>query len=175
MPNWILALNKTTLIFWEDENPLTWAQVIVLFLSTSVFYVLARLPFAGGKEIVDLSSIVIIIQILVALILVITAGRLGTLETWAPNFVRLLTVHLIFVMVVLSTNHLYQWADYIQTNFLLTTLASLVSTLLLSWYTLLRSTIGNRLFRRWSFYGSAIFITVASGLITYHSVIPKAF
>nr|VFJ86391.1 MAG: hypothetical protein BECKLFY1418B_GA0070995_10036 [Candidatus Kentron sp. LFY] len=187
------AFAKTSLIFWKDKNPLTLDQAITLFLSTAVFFMPARLPFAGGSTLPSLENIIIGLQMLVIFILVVTAGRLGRHEIWVPNLVRLITFYLVLVMIILSTSNLpfLDWIEEVSskldtisnlritpdlhTDFKLYTasLSTFVSTLMLAWYSVKRHPKGWRILKCWSFYGSMCLTTIVTGFITYYSVIPR--
>jgi len=173
MPKWLRALDRTSLIFWKDKNPLTWGHAIALFLSTSVFFTLARWPFSGGETLIDLQSLVVVFEIVIAFVLVLTSGHLGPIEIWAPNLIRLLIVHLILVMVFLSANNLEpRWANLMPSKYYIAAVPTLISTLMLAWYSVRRNLQGWQLLRDWSFYGSICLIIIVTGLITYYSVIP---
>ena len=174
VPRWLHELERTSLVFWKDGQSLTWPQALTLLVSTASFFVLAQRPFAGGATFLDPSSFIVVFEIVVACILVLTAGRLGPLEAWAPNLVRLLIVHLVLAMVFLSTNNLWQWAKGMASDFCIAAVPTVCSTLALAWYSYRRSADGTRLVRQWSFYGSMCLVTLITGLVTYYSVIPSS-
>ena len=172
MPRLLRELDRTSLIFWKDGGDFTWPQALALLVSTASFFTFARLPFAGGAMPVDLSNLVVAFEILVAFIFVVTAGRLGPVEAWAPSLVRLLIVHLVLTMALLATNNLFPWAREFPCNSHTAAVSTVVSTLALAWFSVRRSSEGNRLLVNWAFYASMSMITVITGFVTYYSVIP---
>ena len=163
----------TSLAFWEEQDDLTWSQVLALFISTAIFFFLAGLPFAGGGITVDLKSIIVVFEIVVAAVLVFTAGRLGPIERWAPNLVRLLIIHLVLAMILLASNNLLPWAELMPSNEYTSAVSTLVATLILVVYSIRRSPEGKRLMLSGGFYGSMVIVALTTGLIIYHAVIPS--
>lgn len=137
MPSWLEALAQTSLYFWKDAAPLAWDQAVAMLPATGLLYTLARSPFAGEETFLTAKTLVVFVEVVVAVVLLLAGGRLGALSGWAPKFVRLLAVHLNLVLPFLAVNLLWPWASYLPNLFLVAVAANVLATFLLVFSTLM--------------------------------------
>lgn len=171
MPRWLEALSRTTLLFWEDRNPLSWAEISVLLFSTAGAYVVGRSAFAGGSEVFDMAALVPLLHVAIATVLLLTGERLGKIEVWAPNLARLLILHLAISMVVLVPAAAIEFVETLS-EWQIASVASLFSTVLLGTYTLRVNRSPGAVLKRGALYASATGITGASALLLRYVILP---
>lgn len=109
IPEWIRALSRTTLRFWDDPDELTWGQANGLLTTSTPFYVLARESFAE-RPALHQSILVFLGEALVALAVLLVGPMLGPIEKSGPRLVRLLMLHIMVSLGVIGINYFWPYA-----------------------------------------------------------------
>ncbi len=173
MPAWLKALEQTTLRFWADKEPLSWGQAMILLPVTGGVYNFARLQFAGGAPWLSSTALLVTLQLVIALVALISGGRFGQISVVAPKLLRLIFLHLILAMLIVGTNNFFQWARRIDLWFVCL-LASVVASGLFLIYTLNRSSDSfiSVPSRDWGVYLSGLLVALLNTVILYRFILP---
>lgn len=170
MPGWMEQIQFTTFLFWKDPYSLDWKQTIALFPLSGILLYFARLPFAGIKNSLPGSAIILMFQFIAVVVFLILGANNWKISEMCPKFLRLLILHLILVLFIIVTNNFYQWADSLS-PMITYLIGSMIATILFFIYTLKKRS--KKIFREWKFYLTVLIVTSVNMLVVFYFIIPQ--
>lgn len=111
LPGFLTALERTSLVFWQDREPLTWVQAIALCTGQWGFYELAQFGYAGDGPRLGGRALLSMICLAVAFALIFFGPRLGPVSSFGPSLVRLISVALYLGSFMIFLNGLLPWVE----------------------------------------------------------------
>ena len=174
------ALSNSTLLFWEDETPLSWAEGSIHFLGLSACYAFATYGFAGRAPIIGPQGGLIAVEFVLALVIVFFGSRLGPVERFGPSFLRLVTVGLWFCCILIGLNFYMEWSEWIndlseaESRLEAAVTASTIASVLMLVKTVSAEQNPLSVVKRPSLYASAASQLGLLSLLTYAMVIPAS-
>ena len=111
IPGFLTALSRTSLLFWQTREPITWGQAIILYVSLGSFYELAQLGYAGDAPLVGSRVSLFLVCLVVAFVMIFSGRRLGAVSYFGPSLVRLIGVALVFGSATIFLNGLWPWVE----------------------------------------------------------------
>ena len=109
----LTALERTSLLFWQDRKPPTWVEAITLCTGQFVFYELAQFGYAGDGPRVGGRAILYMIFLAVALVQIFSGRRLGPVSRFGPSLMRLISVALYLGSSMIFLNKLLPWVEFV--------------------------------------------------------------
>ena len=111
---WLMAgflewISHTSLMFWENRKPITWAQAIALYGSVYASYELVEWGQAGDGPLVGSEMGLFLIFGAVALLLIVSGPRLGPVSDFGPCVVRLISAALVLGSAAICLNGFLGW------------------------------------------------------------------
>ena len=179
LANMLTALERTSLLFWQDREPPTWGQAVALLTGQWLFYALAQFGYAGDGPRVGGRDLLFMVYLAVTLVLIFSGRRLGPVARFGPSLVRLLSVALYLGSFIIFLNGLLPWVEYTwplpeslgRYRGTASFVSGGVATALLAVYTVGSQEEGTR--APWSAWlMSAVFVGVTTTCLLYWGVIP---
>lgn len=177
----LTALERTSLLFWQDREAPTWRQSVTLFTGQWIFYALAQFGYAGDGPLVGTRYSLLLVFIVVALVLIFWGPSLGPVSHFGPSLLRLISVALALGSAAISLNGLWRWVELLRPlpeglgSYRGTTclVSGLLATTLLMVYTL-RSQEESALTPWGKLSVVAFLLLVTTSVLLYLIVIPHA-